>query len=239
MARKNEIDCLNNVLRILKTSNQSKNKTVLAKVISILEDARENKDSNAFPDFISSCGLVEHFIVSASKETRKGSEYKIHETNEKLAISNLIKKKDAAFLSSASSPGTMETICVQSEFNETSYGCFVSSFKRNVDNHLKSLLRVGNSKGVVVFLIEQQDGRLSIYKNDSFYKFYLLAKDKILLNYLKEIRGLVHYVVFNSADTVEIIDLSQIDSLLLNADENQDIRGGRKIDLTTKIYIDL
>ena len=90
MARKNEIDCLNNVLRILKTSKQSENKTILAKVISILEDARENKDSNAFPDFISSCGLVEHFIVSASKETRKGSEYKIHETNEKLAISNLI-----------------------------------------------------------------------------------------------------------------------------------------------------
>ena len=67
----------------------------------------------------------------------------------------------------------------------------------------------------------------------------MLAKDKILLNYLKEIKGLVHYVVFNSAGTVEIIDLSQIDSLLLNADENQDIRGGRKIDLTTKIYIDL
>ncbi|MDY4549841.1 MAG: hypothetical protein SPD43_04325 [Candidatus Enterosoma sp.] len=97
MARKNEIDCLKNVLRILKTSNQSENKTVLAKVISILEDARENKDSNAFPDFISSCGLVEHFIVSASKETRKGSEYKIHETNEKLAISNLIKKRMPLF----------------------------------------------------------------------------------------------------------------------------------------------
>ena len=57
MDRKNEINCLNNVLRILKTSNQSESKTVLAKVISILEDARENEDFNAFPDFISSCGL--------------------------------------------------------------------------------------------------------------------------------------------------------------------------------------
>ena len=135
MARKNEIDCLNNVLRILKTSNQSENKTALAKAISVLEDARANQDSNAFPDFISSCGVIEHFIVSASKETRKGSEYKIQETNGKLAISNLIKEKDAAFLSSASSPGAMETICVQSEFNETSYGCFVSSFESVISPH--------------------------------------------------------------------------------------------------------
>ena len=91
----------------------------------------------------------------------------------------------------------------------------------------------------VIFLIEQEDARLCIYENGRFKRFYLLSEDKELLTYLKDKYPALNYVIFNSTDSVEIIDLSKVDDLIKNAKKGLDIRSGRKRDLTLKYYWDL
>lgn len=52
-------------------------------IVDTLFRAEQNPQKSEFPDFIFEDGFIEHFSVSASKETKKGSEYrsKIAEIN--------------------------------------------------------------------------------------------------------------------------------------------------------------
>lgn len=43
----------------------------------IIDEAKEIGNDNAFPDFAFEGGIIEHFIVSPSKENKKGSYCKI------------------------------------------------------------------------------------------------------------------------------------------------------------------
>ena len=46
------------------------------KIIRILKSARPNPAQSNFPDFLFENGFIEHFQITASRETRKGAEHR-------------------------------------------------------------------------------------------------------------------------------------------------------------------
>ena len=240
--RKNELDCFNKIKDsflyskgITKVFDNSDYLTME----SILNSAHQNEKHNDFPDFFFDGGIIEHFEVTASDETRKGSQYKVDDAYCQREKEKHFKQLDKEFIESHHHPGTMTTQTVEDTHECFSYESFVKSFKRNTGHHLKSLRNSEYVNQVVVFLIEQQSARLCIYVNDVFNRFYKLSEDKNLLQYMKETLVGVNYIIFNVTDEYEIIDLSKIDLMIARAKENLDIRGGRQKNVSIKLYIDL
>ena len=82
MSRLNEIKCLEKLISSYFNNDGLKidfdnSDSYSTKVF--LSSLKENKDNNKFPDFVFDEGIAEHFLVSSSNETRKGSSYKIEE----------------------------------------------------------------------------------------------------------------------------------------------------------------
>lgn len=242
MSRDNELNCLNNIKNAFCKSNNMHIDACNCnreKIRKIFLNANENEDSNTFPDFNFEGGIIEHFIITGYKESKKGSAFKIEESKANKETDIFFKEEDKKFLNSPRNPGTYHTISHENTYSNSVYKDFLSSFKRNFNNHLESLQKSKHINETVIFLIEQEDARFGIYQNNRFTRFYLLSEDKSLLMYLKEQYPLVNYVIFNSADSVEIIDLSNLEPLISRANEGLDIRSGRKRELSLKIYWDL
>ena len=206
---------------------------------SILTSARQNENHNDFPDFFFDGGIIEHFEVTASDETRKGSQYKLDDAYYQREKEKHFKQLDKEFIDSPHFPGTMRTETVENIHECFSYESFIKSFKRNVEHHLVSLKKSKYVNEIVVFLIEQQSGSLGIYANNVFNRFYMLSEDRSVLEYIKETLTDVDYIIFVATDRYEVIDLSKIDSLIQRAKTNLDIRGGRQKNVSLKLYIDI
>ena len=206
---------------------------------SMLNSARQNDNHDIFPDFFFDGGIIEHFEVTASKESNDGSKYKVDDARFRRENEKYFDQLDKEFKESPPNPGTVKTESVINTHEGFSYEYFVKSFKRNAERHLASLSKSEFLNQVVVFLIEQQSAALSIYSNNKFDRFYKLSEDKNLLSYIKETFSGVNYIIFNVTNSYEIIDLSKIDSMIAVAKENLDIRGERQKNVTLKFLIDL
>lgn len=240
--RQNELDCLNRIkdsfiyFRGIKKVFDNSNYLMME---SILGSAHQNEKHSDFPDFFFDGGIIEHFEVTASDETRKGSQYKVDDACCQREKEKHFKQLDKDFVESPHHPGTMTTQTVEDTHECFSYESFVKSFKRNAERHFKSLRNSEYVNQVVVFLIEQESASLGIYVNNIFNRFYKLSEDKKLLQYIKETLTDVDYIIFNVTDAYEVIDLSKIDLMIARAKENLDIRGGRQKNVSIKLYIDL
>jgi len=240
--RQNEVDCLNKVKNsfiyfkgIKKEFDNSDHLTME----SILNSAHQNESHNDFPDFFFGGGIIEHFGVTASDETRKGSQYKIDDAYCQREKDKHFKQLDKEFIESPHHPGTMRTKMVEDTHKCFSYESFIKSFKRNVEHHLDSLKKSKYVNEVVVFLIEQQGASLGVYTNNIFNRFYMLSEDRNILEYIKETLTDVDYIIFIATNRYEVIDLSKIDVLIRRAKTGLDIRGGRQKDVSLKLYIDI
>ena len=205
----------------------------------ILGSAHQNENHNDFPDFFFGGGIIEHFEVTASDETRKGSQYKIDDAYCQRENDKHFKQLDKEFIESLYHPGTMTTQTVEDTHECFSYESFVKSFKRNAEHHLDSLKKSKYTNQIVVFLIEQQGASLGVYLNNKFNRFYMLSEDKNILEYIKETLTNVDYIIFIATDRYEVIDLSKIDVLIQRAKIGLDIRGGRQKNVSLKLYIDI
>ena len=240
--RENELACLNkikdNYIKHTGIKKDFDNSDYLI-MESILTSAHQNEKHSDFPDFFFDGGIIEHFEVTASDETRKGSQYKVDDAYCQREKEKHFKQLDKEFMESPHHPGTMTTQSVEDTHECFSYEAFKKSFKRNTNKHLVSLRKSLYNGKIVVFLIEQQGARLCIYANNRFYKFYTLSEDKNLLVYIKENMSDVNYIIFTASDSYEILDLSKIDSMISRAKDNQDIRGGTQRNISLKLYIDM
>ena len=240
--RQNELECLNKIkdsfifFRGIKKVFDNSDYLTME---SILGSAHQNEKRSDFPDFFFDGGIIEHFEVTASDETRKGSQYKVDDAYFQREKEKHFKQLDKEFMESPHHPGTMTTQTVEDTHECFSYESFVKSFKRNVEHHLKSLRNSEYANQVVVFLIQQEYASLGVYINDVFNRFYKLSEDKKLLQYIKETLTDVDYIIFNATDAYEVIDLSKIDLIIARAKENLEIRGGRQKNVSIKLYIDL
>ena len=240
--RDNELACLNRVkdgyINHTSIKKEFDNSDYLM-MESILTSAHQNEKHSDFPDFFFDGGIIEHFEVTASDETRKGSQYKVDDAYCQREKEKHFKQLDKEFIESPHHPGTMATQTVEDTHECFSYEAFKESFKRNTNKHLVSLRKSLYNGKIVVFLIEQQGARLCIYANNRFCKFYTLSEDKNLLLYIKENISDVNYIIFTASDSYEILDLSKIDSMISRAKDNQDIRGGTQRNISLKLYIDM
>lgn len=240
--RQNELDCLNKIkdsfiyLRGIKKVFDNSDYLIME---SILKTTHQNEKHSDFPDFFFDGGIIEHFEVTASDETRKGSRYKIDDSICQRENKEQFKQLSKEFMNSCPRPGTIKTNTIEDTYECFSYESFVKSFKRNVEHHLNSLKNSKYVKQIVVFLIEQDSGRLGVYNGDTFTEFYRLSEDKMLLEYMKETLLNVNFIIYNSVDAYEIIDMSKIDMLSKNSKSGLDIKGGRQSNITTNIFIDL
>lgn len=108
--RDNELACLNKVKDSYINHNAMEKEFDNSDYLtmkSILNSARQNKNHNDFPDFFFDGGIIEHFEVTASDETRKGSQYKIDDARCQREADKHFKQLDKEFIESPHHPGTM------------------------------------------------------------------------------------------------------------------------------------
>ena len=240
--RQNEADCLNKIKNDFLYSKGIKkafDNSNYSTMESILSGSRQNEKHSEFPDFFFNGGIIEHFQVTASNQTPKGSRYKIDDACRQRENEKYFRQFDKELMESPYCPGTITTQTVKDVYEFFSYEFFVESFKRNVEHHLKSLRNSEYTNQVVVFLIELESASLCIYVDDTFSRFYKLSEDRKLLQYIKETLTDVNYIIFSATNAYEIIDLSKIDFIINKAKDNLDIRCGKHTNISVKFYLDL
>ena len=144
--KKNCLDCLDENDDLLKNINL----------------AKANKQASKFPDFVFEGGFIEHFQVSASKETAKGSSFKHKESKYKIQTEQKCQEYQSQWMSEPFRPNTFISIPHEVIFDENSYEYFVNSFKRNFEKHIESLKKYDGQKQEGIFLIEQTDTPIEI-----------------------------------------------------------------------------
>ena len=238
----NELACLNKIkdsfINHSGVKKEFDNSDYLT-VKSMLNSARQNENHNDFPDFFFDGGIIEHFEVTASDETHKGSQYRVDNAYCQREKDKLFKQLDKEFIDSPHHPGTIRTETVEATHECFSYESFIKSFKRNVEHHLDSLKKSNYANQIVVFLIEQQGASLCVHVKNEFNRLYKLSEDRNILEYIKETLTDVDYIIFIATDRYEVIDLSKIDVLIQRAKTGLDIKGGRQKNISLKLYIDL
>lgn len=241
MSCSNEKDCLNSLKNALlgKREIDVFSNCNLMKIEDYIFSAIKNNDSYMFPDFIFEGGCIEHFELTSSKETKKGSSYIIEKIkNDKRREEEYFKIKQK-YLSSKFSPNTLTTVNYKEIYEDFSYEDFLNSLERNISKHVKSLEKSNYKNQTVIFLMEQQTARLWIDEGVVPIKFYELNKDKKALLKIKEITRNVDYLLYFVHDSLEILDLSLIDSLIANSVEYKNVKGGRLVDVNVYQFLDL
>jgi hypothetical protein len=241
VARKNEKECLE-VLKnaILGKSNMSIYANCDLKALSqYIFAAESNINSNMFPDFVFDGGGIEHFELTSSKETRKGSEFKIEENSNKKSREDFYKRTQEEFVSSEHIPGTVSTSNYEEIYESFTYEDFLKSLEKNVTNHVASLEKLQYQEKIVVFLMEQQTARLWLDEGIIPIRFYELHQDKIALEKIKQSCRNVDYLVYFVCDSIEIIDLHKIDDLISKARVFKNVKGGRLIKHEIMLCLDL
>ena len=128
MSRDNELNCLNNIKNAFCKSNNMHIDACNCnreKIRKIFLNANENEDSNTFPDFNFEGGIIEHFIITGYKESKKGSAFKIEESKANKETDIFFKEEDKKFLNSPRNPGTYHTISHENTYSNSVYKDFL------------------------------------------------------------------------------------------------------------------
>lgn len=202
-------------------------------IIEIINAARPNPSNSEFPDFIFNDGFIEHFQVTSSKLTKKGSTHAKQESEFNRKIENdtfeLIKEWDK-------NPSYHKVRLKSWELKnpQHSYEYLVKSFKKNWENHINSLKKYINKNNKYVstgiFMIDYPEVALSMYediykdwiggmsfgdmRSPEKFKEYRLSRDKQLLEYFFDFNNLIKYVIFVNINRCEILKLDKIPYLL-------------------------
>lgn len=185
---------------------------------NIINSCVENPNKSEFPDFVSEYGIVEHFLVSSSKTSkRKGALQKRKDAE--------IKNKLLKELDNSDEPMTLSA---DYSCEEHSYNYFTESFKSSFEHHLKSLSEYKGINTTCVFMIEYQDNMLRMHESmpDNLpdccewggleYTYltnrreYSIAYDKDILQYISEHSDMVQYVVFYNHHNADVISTKNI-----------------------------
>ena len=226
LKRKQEIDCFNLVKNAILKNNGIVliNANCEIELISkMFAEAVSNTYENDFPDFVFENGGIEHFQITSSKETKKGSEYKIKESKN----NNENKKIYNDILNNYSN--SLFVAFTNDVYDFFTYEDYLASLKRNIVNHVESLIKNHYQNKTVAFLIEQQTGRPYIMGTDGKAEFCLMSKDKNALAIIKENCVGVSYIIYLVSNIVELIDIRKIDELFKKSLDYKNVKVGRQI----------
>lgn len=176
-------------------------------------NASHNEERNEYPDFVYSDYGIEHFRVTSSKETRKGSEYKITDSRySKGAVS-------AFNQASKFEINTLHNIVYYKEavpFPDVSHDQLTNSFKKNWEKHIASFDKCKKQFDKTLFIVELSECALAENNEpvSNELAWYRLSRDKSLLEYIYKYKDKVDYVVFVIVGYVEIIKNSYIPQMI-------------------------
>ncbi|WP_321383502.1 hypothetical protein [uncultured Enterococcus sp.] len=185
------------------------------------ENVYQNTEANNFPDFLFDNGYIEHFVVTSSKESKKGAQHKIEKSKFDNRSKEIIEKL----------PQINGKVTNRFDYPEHSYGYFRNSFKKNFEKHIRSLRAYFGSKDHGIFLVEYKDiGALemfelsleevgSVFMGDIKIRqekldCYRLSRDKSMLNWLHEYKEELEYIIFSTRENIEIIKIDSIPKIL-------------------------
>lgn len=195
----------------------------------IMKNTKPNSNLNNFPDFTFDDGFIEHFQITSSKTTRKGSEH----IKEMSCFDAKVKQETEEIKHEWNKTPSFNKVRAKHwsiENPQHSHEYLIKSFERNWNNHLKSLEKYKGNKEVGIFMIEYMEFALSMSENvyanwvdgmthgdmrePEKFKCYRLSRDKKMLNFMYEYRNQIKYVIFVYCNGFEIIKLESIPYLL-------------------------
>ena len=240
MTRPNEINCLNRVREAFSRAFIAPKcfcNVDLDLVRSMFNSAKECP--NDPPDFCCKDGFIEHFEVSPSKEGDRGSEFRKKKSKADKERKAQFDQCDLEFLASQYEPRTFRIAPVENVYEDFSYDAFLLSLQKNVSSHIERLKKrelTGLTSSA--FMAENAGARLYFYERGVLRGFYAIHSDRKALEILRLCIPFVRLFIFVAEDSIEILDLTKLDELISKALDSLDVRGGRFINLSLKMYMD-
>ncbi len=243
MARDNEFECLKYVIDACSGKINSEivfsNVDNATELLKHLNEVKPNPHSSEFPDFLSDDAIVEHFSITSSKENKKGSNFKKEQNINNKYTESQIKEWQDSCRNMPFERNTVRATIIENTYTDLSYNNFIDSLNRNLSHHIESLKKYDVKDRKVIFLIELQDAPMVVFRENTFYGFYELYKDKNALSILKPYLDLIGIVIFRASDRIEIIDIKKFEVLYRHSYCEEDIRGGRYRGINVLTMIDL
>lgn len=180
-------------------------------VADILRKAKPNEKSSEFPDFIFENGFIEHFQITASKETKKGAEQARAEND----FERRAERNERVFQEDCNNNPDFENIrSVRTTMDVPERGgeYLHSSFKKNFEKHINSFEKYNKDTKVGIFMIENFEFSVTMFENigDGLkehisygdlrqaqeFSCYRLSRDKELLKYLYDYKDKIKYIIY-------------------------------------------
>lgn len=195
--------------------------------LNALRIASANEETT-FPDFVFPNGFIEHFQVTSSKTTRKGSrqaqaEAPIHnQVQEEIQRLNNRPPEEIVPFEVTSKSWKMKN------YPHHSYENLEFSFYKNWNHHIESAQKYIGNKEIGIFIIENNDLVLNMIEDLSPVKgntrygnlyipksfpYYSLVHDKKMLDFMYSFREQVNYVIYITDKELEVIKLDSIPTI--------------------------
>lgn len=199
-------------------------------ITNAIRKAKENSKPSNFPDFVFENGFIEHFQITASKESKKKGSAEMadqerfkRETQEELNEFYKYCNENPSLNEVRSKEWTRKNI------PEYSYENLKSSFKTNLEKHLDSLDKYKGCKDLSIFLIENSEVNIEMCENtfkemreglrcdykmrqEHFFR-YMLSRDKNMLTYIYTFKHKIDYIIYYYEESFEIIKVENIPDL--------------------------
>lgn len=180
-----------------------------------LRKAKANESASNFPDFIFENGFIEHFQITSSKETKKGSAQAIAEND----FNRRAERTELEFQENCNSNPDFDNIRTTSttmKVPERSGDHLHASFKRNFEKHIASLENYSGSTQIGIFMIENFEFAVHMFENiyeglkenvcygdlrtAQDFRCYRLSRDHFTLRYLYGFRDRIKYIIYARAE---------------------------------------
>lgn len=198
----------------------------IVKIFQVINTSKENVKASEFPDFVCENGFIEHFEITSSNETRKGSTKKI----DQFLFNKDIIPKIEEFNRSCDNMEVGETRSESWSKKDVShsYENLTKSFKNNLTKHIGSADNYSGKKDLKIYLVEYGDFGIEmcedIGSNPEYYARnkrkpdhcwnYRLSRDKNMLRYIYDYKDDIDYIIMNYHDYCEIIKVVNIPSMI-------------------------
>lgn len=198
-------------------------------VANAIRKAKGNPNPSKFPDFVFENGFIEHFQITASKQSKKGSA----EDADKEKFKREMQAEIDEFYKYCSENPVFNEVrskqWIRKDLPEYSYKNLVDSFKTNFEKHIESLQKYKGCKDISIFLIQNSEDNIEMCENigkntreeircdykiqqEHFFR-YRLSRDKSMLKYLYTFKDKIDYVIYFYEENFEIIKVENIPEL--------------------------
>lgn len=238
MRGKQESNCLAWVRQILDRNSALYLCTDTQRIVHILKRAKPNPEQSNFPDFLFEDGFIEHFQITASKETRKGALHKQtqvqfhHKAEQRFQIMRNELNNAQPANSLTGEIFKMKTLLY-------SYEMYEASFQKNWRHHFNSLQKYAGCREIGIFLIEYQGPLFKTMRRGELVGFYHLHQDAQLLRYIAEYQDELSYVIFADGQNCEVIELKNIPTLIEQAPCDIQFEPGRWKEVHVNLAVDM